>query len=173
MIRGRDSATCSLKVVLYMQILPRHFQWKWQKMYCISYLSSCFINIYFLYSYCKKSSCYLYYDSLFIMWSHTLFHRIKPVCSQSLCLFRTYSSPLLQDGVFKCVVVVLPSPLHPMVLLVFVLDGVTELRMKGFSFGSGLWHACFCCNSSNLHSEQTSRWFEQHWNHSAVLYLTR
>lgn len=31
---------------------------------------------------------------------------------------------LLQDGAFKFAVVVLPSPIHPMVLLVFVLDGV-------------------------------------------------
>lgn len=96
-----------------------------KKMYCISYLSSCFINCYFLYSYCKKSSSYLYHDSLFIMWSHILFYRIMTrLLPLPLSVHDSIQALLLQDGAFRCAVVVLPSPIHLMVLLVFVLDGI-------------------------------------------------
>lgn len=114
-----------------------------KKMYCISYLSSCFINCYFLYSYCRSQAvtCTMIVFSSFdpILCSIGS----QPVCSQYPCLLTTVFKPFSYRMEFPSV---LPSPVHLMVLLVFVLDGVTELRMKGFILESGLWHACFCCN---------------------------
>lgn len=57
----------------------------------------------------------------------------------------TLQALLLQDGFLpvKFAMVVLALPIHLMVLLVSVLDGVIELRIKGFNFKSPLRHAIF------------------------------
>lgn len=99
----------------------------------------------------QKLNSYVYHNSPFITPSHTLFYRTTTLSgTKNILVYSLHSLSLSLTGwIFpvKFAMLVLALHFHVMLLLVFVLDGVTEFGIKGFNFRSLLRHAIFCCNT--------------------------